>query len=211
MVIATGVTSFIWTAADDGRAVRVVTTATLGAETLVVASPSQTVAYNAPTTSGALLDVTYTEDTGDQTVDAAGGFAVVDDPARAGITWSVSGTGATISSAGVVTITTAEARVASPVTVTATNSGGSLSASFEVTVVTPVAPAGGLTIQFGALTPAGAGGAQARDASGKAVSITSIDSQPSSRWTLSGGKLVATGSPAMASEQITATVEPAGP
>ena len=65
---------------------------------------------------------------------------------------------------------------------------------------------GDLTIRFGALTPTGSGGAQARDGSGAAIDITSIDSQPSTRWTLAEGKLVATGSPAMVSEQITATV-----
>ena len=147
----------------------------------------------------------YTEDSGDRRSSAAGDFAVVGDPTLAGITWSVTGTGATIDTAGVVTITTADARENSTVTVTATNSGGSVSSTFDVTVGTPVVP-GDLAIRFGALTPTGIGGAQARDGSGAAIDITSIDSQPSTRWTLAEGKLVATGSPAMASEQITATV-----
>jgi hypothetical protein len=63
------------------------------------------------------------------------------------------------------------------------------------------------TIRIGELTVTGEGGAQARDADGDPINITSIDSQPSTRWTLSSGKLVATGTPAMVSEQIVATVD----
>jgi len=89
-----------------------------------------------PSASGALPDVTYTQGSGDQTVDASGDFA----GAVSG-TWSVTGTGASIDQSGVVSITTAALRAASAVTVTYTNSGGSADSAFNVTVE---AAAGGL-------------------------------------------------------------------
>lgn len=87
------------------------------------------VTYAAPVAAGGLSNATYDLGSGDQIVNAAADFTNA-----VGGTWSVTGTGASISAAGVVTITTDALRTASTVTVTYTNSGGSDSSSFDVTV-----------------------------------------------------------------------------
>ncbi|WP_392338872.1 hypothetical protein [Loktanella salsilacus] len=87
----------------------------------------------APTASNALADQSYTQSTGDKTVNAASDFTNA-----TGGAWSVSGAGATISAAGVVTIPTSSLRSAVTVTVTYTNSGGSASSAFSVTVTAAV-------------------------------------------------------------------------
>ena len=131
---ATGA-AYVPTAADDRTSLRCVVTVTgsAGAEP----TASLAIAYAAPVPAGSLADATYTSNSGTQTVNAAADFTVAGDPALAGVTWSVTGTGATISSSGVLSIDTAAPRESSLVTVTATNSGGSAQSSFDVTVGLP--------------------------------------------------------------------------
>jgi hypothetical protein len=112
----------------------------------------------------------------------------------------------TVSSAGVVTLVSDLADGSYSFDVRATSDGGTFDDTIDVTV-TAAAAAADLEIRFGALTPTGEGGAQARDAAGYAFNFTSITAQPSTRWSISSGRLVATGTPAMASEQITAVVD----
>ena len=128
-------TAYVPTAADDHTTLRclVTVTSSAGAEP----TAGLVVTYAAPVSTGSLADVTYTRNSGTQAVNAATDFAVAGDPTLAGVTWSVTGTGATISSSGVLSIDTTAPREKSLVTVTATNSGGSAQSSFDVTVGLP--------------------------------------------------------------------------
>lgn len=92
------------------------------------------ITYPAPGAAGALADQTYTQGSGEQTVDAS-----VDFTGAVGGTWSVTGTGATIDQTGLVTITTAVDRTDDVVTVTYTNSGGAANSAFNVTVTLALA------------------------------------------------------------------------
>ena len=93
--------------------------------------------YAAPTAkAGALTDVSYDQNTGAKTVAAAAAFT------GAGLSFSVTGAGASIDAAtGVVTLSTTTLVSAVAVTVTASNSGGSATSSFKVTVNAVVPPA----------------------------------------------------------------------
>jgi hypothetical protein len=118
----------------------------------------------------------------------------------------VSGNAAfTVSSTGAVTLVSGLTDGSYSFVARATNATGTFDATISVTV-SDAAIAADLAVRFGALTPTGSGGAQARDGSGAATDFTSISAQPSTRWAITAGKLVATGTPAMASEQITAVV-----
>jgi hypothetical protein len=89
---------------------------------------------NAPTAANALADQSYTQSTGDKTINAA-----LDFQNAMGGAWSVSGAGATISTAGVVTIPTTSLRSAVTVTVTYTNASGVALSTFSVTVTAAAA------------------------------------------------------------------------
>jgi len=115
-------------AGDDGKTVKCTMTTT---EYESAASANSAVQYVAPVAAGALGDVSYAEDTGDQTVDASTDFTGND------ITYSVASgiPGVTIDSGtGVVTIPTGITVAAYTVTVTGTNSGGSDASAFGVTI-----------------------------------------------------------------------------
>jgi hypothetical protein len=192
----------LWEASAD---IRLGVTVTLGEEVETFYSPVSAVTIAPPIAVGTIPAQSYAEDDGDKTVDPTPYVQVVGDSALTSVTWAVIGEGATIdASTGLVTITTADARV-TPITVTAANVTGSALLPFTVTIATPPAAAD-QTILMGALTPNAKGAAQARDGDDLAINITSIDSQPSTRWELSSGKIRPTGSPAMVSEQITCTV-----
>jgi hypothetical protein len=127
---------------DDGRAVACRVTATNPAGIAEATTPAVPVVQAAPTATG-LAGLVRDAGTGPATVEAAAGFA------GAGLSYAVSGAGATIdSSSGRVTIAT-DAVLDAEVTVTATNSGGSASASFRA-IVRATPPVAG--------TPALAGG-----------------------------------------------------
>ena len=136
--------AYTLTAADDGAAIacRIAAANIAGADSAATASVAVT--YAAPTATGGLADRAFVQGSGPQNVAAAGDFSVAGDPTLSGVTWSVSGGGATISAAGVVTIPTGTVRAATAVTVTATNSGGSASSAFSVTV--NAIAAGGLKV-----------------------------------------------------------------
>lgn len=89
----------------------------------------------APVAAGGLADRKYTQDTGDQVVDAAGDFQNA-----SGGTWAAAGAGATINAAGVVTIPTGSLRSAVTVSVTYTNAAGSATTAFSVTVAAVAVP-----------------------------------------------------------------------
>lgn len=126
-----GATSSTYTLllADDTLLVDCVVTATDDDGSRAATASGVTVTYAAPSAAGLLADQTYTQGSGDQTVNAATDFT-----GATGGTWSVTGTGASIDGTGTVTITTADLRSLSAVTVTYTNSGGSANSSFDVTV-----------------------------------------------------------------------------
>jgi hypothetical protein len=88
-----------------------------------------TVTYPVAVAAGALADQSYTQGTGDQTVNAAGDFT-----GAVGGAWSVSGGGASIDVSGVVTIPTTSLLAGVTITVSYTNSGGVASSAFQVTV-----------------------------------------------------------------------------
>ena len=124
---ATG-TRYVPTAADDRAALSARVTAASVAGTVVAMAGPVTALYAPPTVSGTLPEEIYDQGTGIQSVAAASVFQ------GGGLSFSVSGAGATIdASTGLVSIPT-ETALAATITVTATNSGGSASASFPVTV-----------------------------------------------------------------------------
>lgn len=138
--------AYALTAADDRAAVacRVSAANAAGSDSAVTAAVA--VVRPSPTATGGLADRAFVQGSGPQTVDAAADFAVASDPGLASVVWSVSGAGATISAAGVVTIPTGIDRSATAVVVTAANSGGSASSAFDVTVAAPAQ--GGLTVSL---------------------------------------------------------------
>lgn len=124
--------SYTYAATDDLTDVAYREIADDGFTQVTATSAAASITYPAPVAAGALADQSYDQDTGIQTVDASGDFT-----GAVGGTWSVTGTGASISQAGVVSITTDALRTGSVVTVTYTNSGGSDSSAFSVTVSDP--------------------------------------------------------------------------
>ncbi len=128
-----------------------------------------------PALGTALFDEIYDLDTGVQTVAAADGFVGQE------LHYAVSGAGATIDAGtGDISLPTDLPLDGEIITVTASNSGGTLSTTFLVTVEN-VALDGALP--FGALTPAGMGGVPVA-----ATAITSGD--PGGHWEIAGGHLV---------------------
>ena len=123
---ATGA-SYTPVAADDRTALSCRVTASNAAGSLSATTTSLPVAYAAPV-AGTLPDLVLTlGDAG--SVPAAAAFT------GSGLSYAVSGAGATIDAAtGVLGIPTAALLAATTVTVTATNSGGSASVSFQVSV-----------------------------------------------------------------------------
>jgi hypothetical protein len=121
--------------ADDGTDLRCVVTAANPFGTASAATGTVKVAYAAPVAAGNLFEEIFDlEDGGVGTVDAAPDFTVAGDPGLDGVSWSVSGAGASIDGAGTVSIPTAVPLSAEAVTVTATNSGGFAESVFLVTV-----------------------------------------------------------------------------
>jgi len=125
---ATGL-SYLPAAADDGRLLAVRVTATNALGTATAETPALRVTRVAPVAARPLADVTADLGAAAVTVAAAAAFD------GAGLTFAVSGPGATIDSAtGLVTISTGILRHGERITVTATNSGGSAASGFSLTV-----------------------------------------------------------------------------
>ena len=105
-------------------------TATNAIGSAVAETEALAVAYPAPVVvEGMLADLGFDQGSGVQTVAAAPAFA------GEGLRFAVEGAGATIDPAtGEILIPTDTLRAADPVTVTASNSGGTAAASFHVTV-----------------------------------------------------------------------------
>jgi hypothetical protein len=113
---------------DDRTAISARVTGSNLAGTVVAMAGPVAIAHAAPTALGALPEEIFDQDSGVQTVAAAGDFT------GAALVFTVSGLGATIDAAtGVVSIPTGAA-VSGVVTVTATNSGGAAQSRFAVTV-----------------------------------------------------------------------------
>lgn len=136
--------SYTLAAADDLTDVTYQETADDGFTQVTATAVAVSVTYPAPVAAGALADRSYDQNTGAQTVDASGDFT-----GAVGGTWSVTGTGASIDQTGAVTITTDALRTGSVVTVTYTNSGGSDSSAFSVTVSDPAASSQALLLSVG--------------------------------------------------------------
>jgi hypothetical protein len=119
---------------DDraGISARVTATSLAGVE-VAMAGPVA-ITHAAPSLAASLPEEIYDQDSGIQTVAAAAAFA------GGGLRFSVSGAGATIDAvSGLVSIPT-ETALSGIVTVTATNSGGAVSAAFAVTIEAEAAP-----------------------------------------------------------------------
>ena len=117
-------------AADDGTDLDCVVTASNASGTASAATGTARITWPAPVAAGALADLVLDQGPGARTLDASGAFA------GAALVFGVSGAGASVDPAtGLVSIPLDAPRAAEPVTVTATNSGGSASVSFTVTVV----------------------------------------------------------------------------
>jgi hypothetical protein len=115
--------------ADDRTGLSCRVTASNAAGSAAAEAGPLAITRAAPSVVGTIADKTFVQNSGPQTVEAAGAFA------GDGLVFSVSGGGATIDAAtGRVTIKTATLMAATEVTVTATNSGGAASASFRATV-----------------------------------------------------------------------------
>ena len=122
--------SYTPAAADDGKDLTCLVSATSSAGTAQAATAALKVSYAAPTAkAGALADVSYDQNSGAKTVATAAAFT------GAGLSYAVTGAGASINAAtGVVTLSTTTLVSAVAVTVTASNSGGTATSSFKVTV-----------------------------------------------------------------------------
>ena len=117
-------------AADDGADLDCVVTAVNAAGSAEAATETVQVTWPAPVGAGVLADLVLDQGPGARTLDASGAFA------GAALAFGVSGAGASVDPAtGLVSIPLDAPRAAETVTVTATNSGGSASVSFAVTVV----------------------------------------------------------------------------
>ena len=131
---ATGA-SYTPVAADDRTALSCRVTASNPAGGTSAETAPLPVTFAAPAVAAALADLERPLDSGSTSVAAAAAFT------GAGLSYAVSGAGATIDAAtGVVRLPTATLVSAATVTVTASNSGGSAAASFRLSVVA-VAPA----------------------------------------------------------------------
>ncbi len=122
--------TYLSAAEDDGAELSVKVTATNAAGAASAVSAGLAIVQVAPAVTSTLADLRFEQGSGAQSVDTAAGFT------GAVLVFSVSGADAGIDPAtGVVTIDTGTRRAAEVVTVTATNSGGSASTSFTVSVV----------------------------------------------------------------------------
>ena len=134
--------SYVPVAADDRTELSCRVTASNVAGSLAATTAALAVTRVAPIVTGTLADLELELDSGPRVVEAAAAFA------GAGLGYAVTGAGATIDLAtGRVSIPTDVLRAGASVTVTASNSGGSASAGFKVTVkaatgVTPPAAVG---------------------------------------------------------------------
>lgn len=125
---ATGATYAIDTAAYDGQTLYCAITAAPYPEALTMAA---VIRQPPPVATGALPDEIFDLGTGPQTVPTAQDFSGAD------LTFSVAGPSVSIDpDTGVLTIETNSARNGAQIVVTATNSGGSVSSSFLLTVET---------------------------------------------------------------------------
>jgi hypothetical protein len=126
---ATGA-EFVPGAAEDGAAVACRVSATNPAGAAAAETAAVTVAHVPPAATGALPDLVLARGAAAAAVPAAGAFA------GAALVFAIEGAGAAIDAAtGVATIPTDATRVAAPVTISATNSGGAAQVSFTVTVL----------------------------------------------------------------------------
>ena len=139
--------------ADDGKGLSARVTASNAGGNVTAVTAALAVTYVAPVAKGGLFEEVFDLGSGVQTVAAGPDFT------GANLTFTVSGAGATIDAkTGVVSIPT-DSAVQATVTVTATNSGGSASSSFQVTVEAEDIPfaleAGDVEIATSVWRPAG--------------------------------------------------------
>ena len=126
---ATGA-DYVPVAADEGTELRGVVTAANAAGTAEAATGAVRIVHVAPVATGALGDRVLDQGQGAATLDASAAFT------GAALTFGVTGGGATIDPAtGILSLSADTPRAGETVTVTATNSGGSASVSFTVTVI----------------------------------------------------------------------------
>lgn len=185
------------TAADDGKYIRrgVAASNGEGASGSSWSSASAQITYPAPSAAGGLTDRSYVQGSGNQTVDAAPDFT-----GAVGGTWSVTGGGATISASGVVTLPSTTVQTGTVVTVTYTNSGGSASSAFQMTVTSaPAVPAAMAAPGFTGVTTSGFTVVRAAAPSDGGSAITSYDL----RWSADAGSTWTTVTGIGASQAIT--------
>lgn len=128
-----------------------------------------------PAASQTLMDEILDQNTGVQVLPTAQDFT------GEALVFAVAGGGATINAAtGDVSLPTITLRNGETVTVTATNSGGSATSAFQVTV--EAAAGADVNAAFGALTRAGAGGV---DVTGTSI----VTGDASNHWQISAGTL----------------------
>ena len=169
-------------AADDGAELRCAVTASNASGTASAVTEAVRVVHPAPVAAGALADLVLDQGQGARTLDASLAFT------GAALVFGVSGAGATVDPAtGLVSIPLGAPRAAETVTVTATNSGGSASVSFAVTIVAvPV-----LTPPASLVAPSLAGSGRVGAPMRVEAGTWSGDPTPvlSVRWTLNGADI----------------------
>jgi hypothetical protein len=134
---ATGA-SYLPVAADDEASLACRVTATNAGGSAAAETAGLAVSYTAPLAHGALADLVFFQGSTPRTVATAAVFAGED------LTFTVSGAGATIDPAtGLASIPVATGLIGETVSVSASNSGGSASLDFKVTVIGAPVAAGG--------------------------------------------------------------------
>ena len=130
---ATGA-SYVPVAADDRTELTCRVTASNVAGSAVATTAALAVTRVAPVASGTLPDVALTQGAAAGSVAAAAAFT------GDGLSYAVTGAGVIDAATGVVSLPTAALVASATVTVTASNSGGSASVSFRLSVVAAVVP-----------------------------------------------------------------------
>ena len=141
---------FVPTPAEDGADLDCLVTATNAGGSEALAAGPLRVTQAPPVALGAIADLVLTQGDAPGRVEAAGHFS------GAGLSFSVEGAGAEVDASGVISVPTGALLAEEAVVVTASNSGGSATIRFRVTVAKQKDPVVQPPVALGAIAECGA-------------------------------------------------------